>query len=84
MIPERLGHQCYQYADDVSVRMVFDRNESFEYVQKTAIKCLNEIRHFSIGHGLALNSDKTQALIIAKKNIRDNWKGLHMKIRPFS
>ena len=54
LIPHKLGHQCFQYADDVTIRIVFDRNESQENVKKMAIEVLNEILKFSISHGLAL------------------------------
>ena len=52
LIPHKLGHLCVQYADDVTIRIVFDRNESKENVKKMAIEVLDEILKFSISHGL--------------------------------
>ena len=43
-----------------------------------AIEVLDEILKFSISHGLALSSHKTQGMIVAKKQITEKWKDLQI------
>ena len=76
IIPKKHEQDAYQYADDVSIRFSFDENEDFEKVSNTIVNCLNDILEFSMIRGLALNSKKTQGLIIAKQAIREKWKDL--------
>ena len=62
----------------MTIRIVFDRNESQENVKRMAIEVLDEILKFSISHGLTLSSDKTQGMIVAKKQIREKCQDLQI------
>ena len=66
----------FQYAVDVTIRLSFDKDEDFNNVRNKTLGCLNDILEFSMYHGLALNSNKTQGLIVAKKATRQKWQSL--------
>ena len=72
-IPEKHKMICGRYADDVSVLATFETTDDINSVKERILNCLNDILHFSMSHGLAMNSSKTCATLIAKKNIRKKY-----------
>ena len=76
VIPKKHDLDGFQYADDVTIRLSFDKDEDFNNVRNKTLGCLNDILENSMYHGLALNSNKTQGLIVAKKATRQKWQSL--------
>ena len=70
-IPEKHEMLCCRYADDVSASISFSPDDDINEIKMKITRCLNDILHFSMSHGLALNPDKTCGVIIGKQKIRD-------------
>ena len=69
---------CFQFADDLSLVLSFFPTENIEKVKNRLIQCLNTILEYCVSHGLQLNSDKTNAMVIGKEGIREAYQDMNI------
>ena len=58
--------------------IIFFPTESIESVKDRLIQCLNIIIEYCVSHGLQLNSDKTNAMVIGKEGIREAYQDMNI------
>ena len=76
LLPGKFDVVCYQFADDLSLVLSFFPTESIESVKDRLIQCLNVILEYCVSHGLQLNSDKTNTMVIGKEGIREAYQDM--------